>query len=651
MISAAKYSVSLVVLFSIVVLAGCGGGGSKSGSTNPPPPTPTLSSIAVTGTAANVAVGATLQLKATGTYSDSTTKDLTSSVTWSSSDTTIATVSASGLVTGVKAGPVSIKATSGSVNGSMAVTIDAAPLTSIAVTGSSSSLLLGATLQLKATGTYSDSTTQDLTATVTWSSADTTVATVSNGGLVTGVKAGPVTITAASGAVNGTMALTVNAASITSITITQPSSATVPLGGTLQLAATGTFNNNTSGDVTNMVTWASSDATVIAVDANTGLAIAKAGTGTADITASSGSVTSAKLTLTAAAAAPKALMIVPSSINLAVLQWIEPAAYLVYTDDSVQDVSRSASFTVANSAVASLSSPFLGFLTGEAPGATTITASYNGLSAQANVNVSGSLSGLTVVPKTASVHPGGELWLQATGTFDSGASVTPLIAAFWSSDNQNVATLTQGMGGLVTGKTAGAATITARSAVGTLKDTSSVTVDDLAFQSFAVTPNTLNMAINVTEQLTATGTFSNGTNTDTQVLKNVAWSSSNEAVVTVDSAGLVRSLTPGTAVITATLPGGQQQTVTVNAAHQTFDHFDIAQSNPTPKVGEDDQFTAKVFTKEGNNYDITTTAIWFSSDPSIALIDAWGKMHALKAGTVTIRILFHETTTTTVTIQ
>jgi uncharacterized protein YjdB len=563
MTKTAKTAVSLLALFLIVGLTACGGG---SSSTPPPPQAPTLSSITVTGGSSSVLAGATVQLKATGTYSDSTTKDLTATATWSSSDTSIATVSATGMATGVKSGAVTIKATSGTVAGSMGLTVDAP--------------------------------------------------------------------------------------TITSITITPPSSTAVPLGATLQLAATGTFNNSTSGDVTSQVTWASSNDAVIHVDSASGLATATASSGTADITATSGSVTSAALTLSAAAAAPKTLMIVPSSPSLAVLQWIEPSAYLVYTDNSVQDVSPFTPFTVADSSVANLSSPYLGVVTGDSPGTTTINATYKGLTAQANVTVSGTLKSLSIAPKNGTLHPGGELILQGTGTFDTGATETPLIAVFWNSSDPTIASFTQGLGGLLTGKSPGTVTITGKSNVGALNltDTATATVDDLAFQSFTVTPSTLDMAINVTEQLKATATFSNGSATDTQDLTNVTWTSSDEAVATVDSTGLVRSLSPGTAIITAALPGGQQQTATVVAAHKTFDHIAITSDNTSPKAGDDVQFKATLFVQEGFSYDVTPTAIWLSSDPTVALIDAWGEMHALKAGTVTITTIFGHTVTTPVTI-
>ena len=88
-----------------------------------------------------------------------------------------------------------------------------ATLVSISVTPAGASVNVGATQQYAATGHYSDLTTQDLTASVTWASSDSSVATISNvaatKGKATGVSTGGVTITATSGTTSGTALLSV----------------------------------------------------------------------------------------------------------------------------------------------------------------------------------------------------------------------------------------------------------------------------------------------------------------------------------------------------------------------------------------------------------------------------------------------------------
>lgn len=91
-------------------------------------------------------------------------------------------------------------------------------LTSIKVTPAAPSIAVQGTQQFAAQGTFSDNSTQDLTASVQWSSSPTNVATINATGLATAVAAGTATITATSGAVSGTASLTVNAAGSSSVT-------------------------------------------------------------------------------------------------------------------------------------------------------------------------------------------------------------------------------------------------------------------------------------------------------------------------------------------------------------------------------------------------------------------------------------------------
>ena len=88
---------------------------------------PTLVSIAVTPANPSVVVGATQQFTATGTYSDASTADLTGDVTWASSPTAVATITAGGLATGVAEGTTTISATLGAVVGSTTLTVPATP--------------------------------------------------------------------------------------------------------------------------------------------------------------------------------------------------------------------------------------------------------------------------------------------------------------------------------------------------------------------------------------------------------------------------------------------------------------------------------------------------------------------------------------------
>ena len=252
--------VTLLMCAAVLVWTSCGGGG--GGHIQLPP---TLNSIAVTAAASSIMVGQTDQMTATGNYSDGSTQPLTSSATWGSSDTKVATIPVAGVSTGVGAGTVTFTASSGSVTGtSPVVTVTTPPptLNSIAVTAAALSIMVGQTDQMTATGNYSDGSTQPLTSSATWGSSDTKVATIPVAGVSTGVGAGTVTFTASSGSVTGTSpVVTVNPAStITSVAVSCAPT-TIQGGATSQCTATPAGTGNFSP----AVSWKSSSTTAATV--------------------------------------------------------------------------------------------------------------------------------------------------------------------------------------------------------------------------------------------------------------------------------------------------------------------------------------------------------------------------------------------------
>lgn len=164
-------------------------------------------------------VNDTQQFTATATTIGGTTSDVSNSATWSSSNNSVATVSTTGLVTGKSApsglGTATITVSSGGVTQTAAITVTNSTLNSIVITPSSPTITTGSTQQLKATGTLADNSTLDITNLVTWASGDTTKATVSSTGLVTGVATTTsstvaITATANNGsAITGTVNVTV----------------------------------------------------------------------------------------------------------------------------------------------------------------------------------------------------------------------------------------------------------------------------------------------------------------------------------------------------------------------------------------------------------------------------------------------------------
>lgn len=180
-------------------------------------------------------------------------------------------------------------------------------LTTIVVTPASPSIAKGQTQQFTAVGTYSDNHKADLTATATWTSATTTVATINSTGLATSLIVGTSVITATSGTVSGNTTLTVTGATLTTLKVT-PVNPSISVGNSKQFIATGTFSDLTTQILTTSVTWTSSTLSVATMNPNgqltSGLATGVA-VGTSFITATKGVITdNTQLTVTAAVPPP-----------------------------------------------------------------------------------------------------------------------------------------------------------------------------------------------------------------------------------------------------------------------------------------------------------------------------------------------------------
>ena len=258
-----------------------------------------VATVTVSPASVSLQMGQSSQL--TATPKDANGSPLTGrAITWSSSNTAIATVSGTGLVTGVAGGgPVTITATSEGQSGSASVTVTTVPVASVTVTPPSASVQVGQTVQL--TATLKDANGNILTGrTVTWSSNQTTVATVNATGRVTARAAGSATITATSEGQSGTSSITVTPVPVASVTVT-PASASVAVGATVQLTATpkDANGNPLTGRV---ITWSSSN-TAIATVSGSGLVTGVAAGGPVTITATSeGRSGSAAVTVTTASA-------------------------------------------------------------------------------------------------------------------------------------------------------------------------------------------------------------------------------------------------------------------------------------------------------------------------------------------------------------
>jgi uncharacterized protein YjdB len=503
--------------------------------------------VSVTPSTVTLNPGNTAQLSAAAMDSAGNTLAGTT-ITWSSSNPSVATVSTSGLLSAVAVGSAVITASGGGKSATANVTVVAqspASVASVAVSPTTASVITGRTTQF--TATVKDSVGNVLGGrAITWSSNNSNVATVSSTGLVTGVASGTVTISAASGGQQGTAHITVDPVPVASVVVS-PGSANLSAKQTLLLSATPKDANGAPlGGQT--ITWTSSDPYTATVQSNGLVTVVKTGgVGYTVITASTGGK-SGTSTINLIAAPVASVTAAPTSVSLTAGQTSQLSAT---AKDQYGDVITTdpVSWSSSNNGVAKVSSS--GLVTAVATGSATITVTIGGMQATVDVTVSQvAVATVTVAPTAVSLTGGQSSGLTATAKDGSGNILTGRSES-WSSSNTGVATASSS--GVVTGAAAGSATITVtiggKSATATATVTASQTV-----ATVTVAPGSSTLAVGNQLQLTATDKTSGGTVVTGQ---SVTWSSSNNGVAQVSSSGIVTAVSAGGATITATSAGKQ----------------------------------------------------------------------------------------------
>jgi len=294
-----------------------------------------------------------------------------------------------GTATGISSGSATINAgfsyAGASATGAAQINVSSATLTKITLSPGSGLVTPGSSLQFIATGTFSDGSKQTLSSGVIWASSDTSVATVSTAGAAVGQSPGVVTISAQSGATNGTATLIVESSALDSIQVT-PVSVSIPATVEAQFKAVGTFANGDTQDLTTAVTWTSSSSSVATISNTSGSIGLATGIqpGSATISAVfNGEVGTATLTVTNATL--NSIAITPGSASISAGAGQAFTAKGTFSDSSVINITNQASWSSSNPSVATINAN--GSASGLGAGTTTISASLNGVNGTAILTV------------------------------------------------------------------------------------------------------------------------------------------------------------------------------------------------------------------------------------------------------------------------
>jgi parallel beta-helix repeat protein len=363
-----------------------------------------VDSVRMSAPSATLQVGKTTQLTAQAT--DSKGRKLNRTVTWSSSDPTVASVSSSGVITALKTGTTTIDASVLSVSGSLVssdtllslstnkgsggkklghakITVTPLPVSSLLMSPATVSLGIGATAQVAATPL--DSSGKPVSGyTVTWSSANSAVATVSSTGLVKGAAFGSTTVIATVNGVKGSAAANVVpvGAEVPSV---NPAFESLLTGQSAQVTAV--LKDSTGNVISGATfTWATSNSSVAKVtpsSSSSSATISAVGAGSASITATAnGSKAAVSVVVNLVPVAT--VSVSPSSLSLTAGG---TGTFAATARDSTGGTltGRTVTWTSSNTGIASVSAG--GVVTAVAAGTATISATIDGKSGSGSVAV------------------------------------------------------------------------------------------------------------------------------------------------------------------------------------------------------------------------------------------------------------------------
>ncbi|MBS2023485.1 MAG: Ig-like domain-containing protein, partial [Deltaproteobacteria bacterium] len=405
-------------------------------------------------------------------------------------------------------------------------------LKSVLVSPKSVTLLAGGTSQLSALGIYSDGSTQDLSATATWTSSGPAV-TVSASGLATAVTAGSATITATQGGFSSTSSVTVTAAGVIGLSIFAPT-LRLPAGHSevLSAIAISSDGSTTSTSPTWSITQGSDKGQISASGQLTGTAA-----GIVRVQAQQGSLTSTR-DITIDDATASALTVTPSTLTLAAGQSRTLSAFATFSDGASLDVSADAAFSSDSGLIELDGAQVLAISAGTA----AITVSYEGKSATSTLTITAVPPARVVVGGPSAMFTTHAAQFTASAIYPGGDALDVTSDATWTVTPSGTAAT-----GTVSVSTAGTSTVSAT--FQGLIGLATVQVRAPAPQSLSIASVGQALSVGRSAVLAATLTLTDSSVQD--VTGTVTWTSDN-ADITV-AAGVVTAHQSGPVTITATL--------------------------------------------------------------------------------------------------
>jgi len=582
-------------------------------------PGPSLATIHITPGNGTVPRGGHLQFEAIGVFSDGSSRSVTNEVAWSTGDSHVASVSNEGgyrgLVRGEREGVTEVHALLQGASAKAIVTVQPAVVLSLSLAPDGASSPVGIALQLKAMATLSDTTTEDVTASATFTPGDGLILGNTPGAII-GTRTGTFQVSASVGAVGAQASVVITGATLTQV-ILSPDPLSVPLGASTMVQLWGEFSDGSKSDLTAQAQFSSSAPAVAQFSSASPGQLTGMSQGSAMLSGSFGGFTSQSL-VAVTQAALVAVEISPNPVALAHDTEAKLKATARFSDGSSLDVTGQAVWNASPSTIASVNQA--GVLSAHAAGSGTVGVTYGGLDGSAPVTVSpANLLSVDVSPASSTIPAGTTVKLAATGHFDDGTMQEVTFFALWSSQDAQVASVAFDAAGeaVVTGHTVGSVQVSATVLGQT--GASQVTVSAAVLTSLEVDPATASVPLGASAPLKAVGVYSDGSAAD--VTAQALWASSSPSVTVSNASGtegLVSAVSLGSATVSATFQGMSASSA-VSAVPAQLLSISITASGFSSPLGVPVQLTAMGVYTDGSR-DITTQVGWTSSDLTVATV-------------------------------
>ena len=577
---------------------------------------PTLVSITVTPATASVSVAGRQQFTATGNYSDGSHQDLTNSATWTSSSPSIATISSGGLATGVATGNTTIKAASGSIYGTASLTVTSAGTFTISASPASVNITQGnqgastittavsngfnSPIALSASGVPSGTTVSFNPVTIAAPGSGSSSMTITVG---SSTPAGtyPITVTGNGGGVQESTTVTLTVTASATFTMTASPTALSVVQGNIGTSTLTTIGLNGFNSSISLTASGTPNGATVTFNPNP---IPAPGSGSSTMTMTVGSTTPAgtyPITVTANGGGTQQSVVVTLRVTTSSTITYVQGAYA-----TPQSSQTTVSVTYSNAQTA-------GDLNVIVVGWNDTTATVSSVQdSKGNVYtravgptlVSGSLSQSIYYAKNIAAAPAGAN--AVTVTFSAAAYAADIrITEYSGADPNNPVDVTAANSGTTATSSSGSATTT--------------NPTDLIFGANIVATLTTGPGNGFTSRMI--------TSPDGDIVEDdmVTSTGSYSATAPLNSAGawvmqMVAFRTPGAPVLTS---------ITVTPA------------NPSIIVNGQQQFTATGNYSDGSHQNLTGSATWTSSSPSVATITGGGLATGVAAGSTTIAATYN----------